>query len=763
MRRWSRFRAWWLLVIAAAGGAAAAGVARSVPAAVGVALAAGFAAVAGVLSKRSAEALEEDRRSVLDMREKLLRDRRGRLPRVRDLVDSIAVGIHGTSAGPDEPALPPFVPRDQSHAVETALGQYPLVVIVGESTAGKSRLALEAVRARLPDHLFILPDPSDRTSMLVARRAVAGHGRCVVWLDDLERYLGAGGLTAHVLLQMIADNPDAVVVATIRTMARARFASPEDGLDPGERYAGRGVFELAHEIRLDRRWSTAEVQRAQASTDTRILAALEQADRFGVAEYLAAGPRLLAMAVNAWDPEGGRTRGAALTAAAIDARRAGWYGPVPRSLLKELHEHYLTSRGGILLRPETWEAALAWATTPLFAVSSLLVPDQRMQDSYRVFDYLPDAEDTDQAPPVPEQTWTALIRNADAPTCLDLGREAHRRNRDEVAHQAFRKALDGGVLLAAAALAYLLAHSDDQREIRQAADLLRVTIATAPADTDPAEMLELRSGLSWWTGASGNADEALATAQEIWEECRQRYGADQEVTLDAGLSVARWTGHTGNLEEAYRLASDIHEQAVQRLGPDHTTTLNSRFEAAVWARHDGSIHRAIRLWRELDSDATRLLGEHDAFANDVRWNLAELTIRSGDTEHGLDLLETVVAARAVIFGHDHPRTLAGRLQLAGETGKAGRFAEALAAARQVVRKAAQALGDDHEITLYARYQVALWTAKTGDPASVRSMFTDLFADSTRLLGPDHPVTNDLHEQLQRSPDYTIDYPLPASW
>ena len=85
-----------MLVIAAAGGAAAAGVARSVPAAVGVALAAGFAAVAGVLSKRSAETLEEDRRSVLDMREKLLRDRRGRLPRVRDIVDSIAVGIHGT-------------------------------------------------------------------------------------------------------------------------------------------------------------------------------------------------------------------------------------------------------------------------------------------------------------------------------------------------------------------------------------------------------------------------------------------------------------------------------------------------------------------------------------------------------------------------------------------------------------------------------------------------------------------------------------------
>jgi hypothetical protein len=756
MRRWSRLRAWWLLVIATAAGAAVAGLTRSLPATAGVALIAAVTAVTGVLSRRGTEALDDDRRSALDMRDKLLRDRRGRLPRVRDITDPVAVGVHRTAAASGEPALPAFVHRDQGDELEAALGAYPFVVIVGESTAGKSRLALEAVRARLPEHRFVLPDPDDRTSMLAARRAVAGREPCVVWLDDLERYLGAGGLTPHVLRQIAADNAGAVVVATIRAKARARFAAPDDGADPG-RYHGRDVFELAKEIRLDRRWSPAEIRRARASTDERILTALESAGRFGIGEYLAAGPRLLAMAVHAWDPEGGHTRGAALVAAAVDARRAGWHGPLPSALLERLHSHYLSSRGGVLLRPEPWESALAWATTPVLAVSSLLVPDESRSGHYRVFDYLVDAEDSGpSALPVPEETWEILLADADAATCLDIGREADLRGRDDIARRAFGRALDGGVLLAAVPLADLIARSRAWGDVRQAADLLRTTLAGARDGTGQAELLELRGALSWWTGASGNAEEALGSAREVWEEYRRSYGTDHEITLDAGLNVARWTGNTGDPGEAFRLSSDIRDKLARILGPDHPITMAARFEVAAWADHDGDTGLAIRLWRELDADAVRLFGEHDTRTNDIRWNLSGMLILDGDASGGIPLLESVVAGRAAIYGHEHPRTLAGRLQLAGETGRAGRRAVALAAAQDLTHDAERILGGDHEITFYARYQVALWTAET-DRAE---LFTGLLADSTRVMGPDHPVT----ERLRWSPDQGFDeYPLPASW
>jgi hypothetical protein len=771
MRRWERVRGWWLLAIAAAGGAAAAALTRSLPTAAGSALVAVGAAVAGVLSRRGSEALDESARLSLEMREKLLRDRHGRLPRVRDITDPVSVGVHPTAAISAEggqaafSAVPPFIRRDKTSELEEKLHHlpdHPFVVVVGDSTAGKSRAAFQAVQTCLPGHWFIQPDPDDRSSLQAAKAATVQRGHCVVWLDDLERYLGAGGLTAHSLQQMTPAGRDIVVVATIRAQESARYGGLSDGGDAaGERRAGRGVLELAHEIRLQRRWSDTEVGRAQTFRDRRIADALAHADRYGVAEYLAAGPQLLAAAQNAWAPEGRHTRAAALVAAAVDARRAGWHRPLPVGLLRELHEHYLTARGGAMLRPEPWDAAVAWATTPLYATSSLLTPDGRHVDCYHVFDYLPDAVDAaPESPPVIAQAWTMLITAADGQTCVDIGWAAYRRRHWETADDAFRKAMDSGVVLGATGLARRLAHT---WQTQQAADLLRTALSSAPADTDPAELLEIRDDLAWWTGAAGNVQEALETARDVWRDSCRIYGDEHEFSLRAGLTVARWTGHAGHTGEALRIALQVQEGCIRALGPDHRATLSSRFEVAAWSGEHGNRDEAIRLWRELDADATLLFGEFDKLTSDTRWNLAATTIANGDIQDGLRLLENVVASRTVIYGEDHPRTLAVRLQLAGETGKAGRVTRAVEMAGAVTSDSTRFLGADHEITLYGHYQIALWTAVLGETGQATALFSTLLANSERILGPDHELTRDTREQLDEAPGHTIDYPHPTSW
>src|SRR6266536_30429 len=82
----------------------------------------------------------------------------GDLPRVGK-VDPVALGVHpaadlGTQqAGegrldlPDR--VPVYVPRDRDAEVDAALARGGVVVLVGDSPAGKSRAACEAVR-RLP-------------------------------------------------------------------------------------------------------------------------------------------------------------------------------------------------------------------------------------------------------------------------------------------------------------------------------------------------------------------------------------------------------------------------------------------------------------------------------------------------------------------------------------------------------------------------------------------------------------------------------------
>jgi hypothetical protein len=81
-----------------------------------------------------------------------------RLVRVRDLRDPLVAGVHRPlPAGEAEQPLPPFVARDQTPTLVDLLGMSRFILVVGESTAGKTRMAYEAMRARLPGHMFIQP------------------------------------------------------------------------------------------------------------------------------------------------------------------------------------------------------------------------------------------------------------------------------------------------------------------------------------------------------------------------------------------------------------------------------------------------------------------------------------------------------------------------------------------------------------------------------------------------------------------------------
>lgn len=120
-----------------------------------------------------------------------------RLRRVRDLDDPVALRVHPAALlqlpGGDVDRVPPYVRRDIHTELELAVARGGFVVVIGDSTAGKTRGAYEVLRASLPDHFLIAP--AGREALETAASVVAEHKRCVMWLDDLERFLGPGGLT----------------------------------------------------------------------------------------------------------------------------------------------------------------------------------------------------------------------------------------------------------------------------------------------------------------------------------------------------------------------------------------------------------------------------------------------------------------------------------------------------------------------------------------------------------------------------------------
>ncbi len=173
---------------------------------------------------------------------------------------------------------------------------------------------------------------------------ILSQRRSILWLDDLDRFLGPTGIDAHMVQRLLSGRRDAVIVASMRTQEHAKYMtaySPqaeETGVGPlvaGPEIlqVGRDVIDLATVIRVERRWSPADLTAAREySDDPRIADAVAHADHFGVAEYLAAAPQLHGAWEDAWSP-GGFPRGAALVAAAVDTRRCGWRRPMPQCRL----------------------------------------------------------------------------------------------------------------------------------------------------------------------------------------------------------------------------------------------------------------------------------------------------------------------------------------------------------------------------------------------------------------------------------------------
>jgi TPR repeat protein len=354
--------------------------------------------------------------------------RRMTLPRVRDITNPRTLGVHPASLLPHSDAIPPqiaalppnmprYVPRDSDRDLHSALTEAKFVLVVGDSTAGKTRSAYEAVQTLLPDYCLLNPARNGLAPLLDAD---AVPSRCLMWLDDLQDHMGS--ITAPMIRRLL-EIPDVIVLATMRATEYDRYAPKEDSAsaadyDRNEVVNGWELLSLAVNIRMNRAFSRSERARVRDyMDDPRIAEAASHLDEYGLAEYMAAGPRLLERWRNAWDV-GGHPAGAAIVAAAVDCRRTGVLAPLAQDLLRELHHYYLAEHGGDRLRPEPFSDALAWATERVHATSSLLIPTSDTYGTgYLAFDYLVDVAQRDPAfAPIPFVVWGAMLDYAEATT-----------------------------------------------------------------------------------------------------------------------------------------------------------------------------------------------------------------------------------------------------------------------------------------------------------------------------------------------------------
>jgi hypothetical protein len=753
LRNWWRLaHGWWLLMVAATLGTVVSLLASSLPGLAGAVLVAVGSGIAGILAVRAERAIE--RRDAKEGPREL----RSGMWRVRGLDDPLAIGVHPalamvTDAGTVD-KCPPFVRRDVSGELEGALRTGGFVLVVGESTAGKTRAAYEAMRVCLPEHVFVRP--RSRDELAGALREAARHRRSVLWLDDLELYLGPGGLSAEMLSSLLAvPKRDAVVVATMRSHERARY-SPRlaQAAEADERHALRmagEVLNLAREVRIERMWTSGERQRAAEDVDDRrIVKALEKADRFGVAQYLAAGPELFREWQDAWGswPEG-RPRGAALVTAAVDVRRAGFHQPLPIGFLREMHEAYLDEEGRSYLRLESWQAALGWATEPLHATSSLLMPAG--DGHYAAFDYLADAaDDNPSVPNVPGHAWQAVVDFVPPPDLMEVAWSAYLRGRPDISEKAVTRALANGHY--DAALEYAEIMRDTTRAQDVVARLEKAVELATEAGAPPEKILDLRTEIAFWLGAryrgGGDPRAAHDLAMEVIADSTRLLGADHPRTLGARLTLIRQIGDMGRGEEALAMAREVAETVERVHGPGHWMHGAAMFEVAAWLHESGDAHGAVRLW--LDLVEARLSGSPRRFEDPLR-NVTYILTHDADPALVVEAagrLEALVD-RARRAGADRRAVILMTSTLAVWVGRQGDDIRAQRIARQALKESETAFGPLDLRTIEAKIVLAGQEGGLGNFARARELAESAAADADRVYGECHYIAGWAREERER--------------
>ena len=501
--------------------------------------------------------------------------KRGKFPLVRELSNPIAVGVHPAAAIEDAgmiDRIPPYVARDIEPDLHAALQREGFVLLVGESAAGKTRAAFEATRLLLGSFRFVAP--SSRDALPPVLEILEETDNYVVWLDDLERFLGVGGLTAAVLHRLLAPQVHTIVVATMRSHEYDRYRDRAEtefiGADRDVWRESRAVLRQAQILHLERRWTAKELSRAQAhASDHRLARALAVADRFGVAETLAAGPELAETWRNGWTP-GHHPRGAALVAAAVGARRFGHHGPLSMPVLECMHSAYLAEREGPELRPEPMAEAIQWATTPTFAngANSLLIGSE--ENGYLAFDYLIDLP---LSGTMPDSSWSFLVDAADAPDAYSLGGYATRAGQYDHALVAYRRAAEAGYQPAVAALVNMGAPFRIPPEsLERAREHLRLTRRELGPDHESSILAE--QSVIILARHAGHYADALALAEQQLTRIEGLVGSQDRNVLAAKFSVGSCMLKLGSIDEGLIKLDKAVEETARALGPQDVATLD---------------------------------------------------------------------------------------------------------------------------------------------------------------------------------------------
>ena len=539
--------------------------------------------------------------------------------------DPRRLGVHAAISVPgvSDEIPPEYVPRDADAGefgvrakVAAAAERGGFVLLIGGSSVGKTRTAVEAIKALLPDWRLVHPARPDQVTALTA----APPPRTVVWLDELQRYLeGEHGLTGGIMRALL-DAPDPlVVIGTLWPDLYAAYTAvpTPGGADPRTRE--REVLDLADVVRIGPAFTSAEQDRARAAAarDPRLGKALESAG-YGLTQTLAAAPQLVAR----WqDAQTASPYGWAVLTAALDAARLGARAPLNADFLRAAAVDYCTSQQQAEAPGNWFEQALAYATGKLHGAVAALSPagiGMSQIVGYTVADYLlQHATRERRYARAPASTWNAILSHIHDPA--DIARLADSARGRLLYRYAIPLYRPAGDWPAASHLADLLAARGDVDGLRA-----RVEAGDLFADVRLAELLA----------------ELLAERGDL-DGLRERADADDDAAAE---HLAELLAERGDLDGLRERADAGDRYAASRLAEllGERGDLDGAAQVLRTRADVGDMYAASRLAKLLAErgDLDGLRERADAGDRFAALRLAELLAERGDLDGAAQVLRT---------------------------------------------------------------------------------------------------------------------------
>ncbi|WP_261571289.1 hypothetical protein [Frankia gtarii] len=624
------------------------------------------------------------------------------LIRVSD-ADPYLLGVHAEVEEEDasDVSLPVYVERDVDLG-STGLRQWlvnprgcrRLVLLVGESSVGKSRTAYEAVRAAVPDWSLLQPDDPGQ----LAEWAASPQARTVVWLDEFDTFLDRhdDGLTVATIRRLLQPPGPVVLLGTMRSAHYRLYTNEPDpasvtGWNPHKDpyRAARKILEhpVCVPFHLPVEFTRTEQDRAEeaARRNPRLRQVLSTAGR-RLPQALAGTPNL----IGHWKMAD--TYAKAVLAAAVTLVRLGVRSHLTTDLLRDAAPGYCTPTEKATSLPNWFEQAMKYAVTPLLGELRALSPvaDEQMGavDGYLVADYLVDhADGLPDQPPL--AVWNAAISHVHDPNdALRLARAAVACSRHREAFALAARARPGiGEDFAAWTLVELFVDGGDLDLLHALADFgdwrAAVRLADVLVDRGDVDGLRVRADggdrdaalrLAEVLGALGLLDPPVSlshadTARVTALLADERFLDQLRCRTDKGLGAAEiWLAVLlavrGDVDELRELAARDHSDAellLHRLGTDQ--------DLVRWQPSAGRVdaNDVLRLGRVLAAygDETRLRERADRQLHRPSERLTALLIARGhltELQRRADLGDRHSASRLadVLVARNDLATLADR-------------------------------------------------------------------------------------------------------